>query len=157
MTPAINLLKKNKISFKIFHFNHDKTNSSYGIEAVEKLNQNPLKIYKTLIVRDLSLENNYFTAVIPALKRLDLKSFSKAAEVKKAEIADPKEASKITGYLVGGISPVAQKKKLKTIIDSSALNFKTIIVSGGKRGIEIEISVAELSKITNSNFAEICE
>ncbi|MDY0360523.1 MAG: Cys-tRNA(Pro) deacylase [Desulforegulaceae bacterium] len=157
MTPAINLLKKNKINFKILSFEHDKNNSSYGIEAVEKLNQNPLKIFKTLIVKDVSLKNNYFTAVIPAVKRLNLKLFSKEFNLKKAEISNPDEASRITGYIVGGISPVSQKKKLKTIIDSSALDFETIIVSAGKRGLEIEISVLDLSKITNAKLAEISE
>lgn len=157
MTPAVNLLKKNKINFKILTFEHDKRSSSYGMEAVKKLDQNPLKVFKTLIVKDLSSNNNYFTAIVPAEKRLSTKLASKELNIKKADIADADEASRVTGYLVGGISPVGQKKKLKTIIDSSALNFETIIVSAGKRGLELEISPNDLAKITNAKFGEICE
>jgi Cys-tRNA(Pro)/Cys-tRNA(Cys) deacylase len=155
MTPAVLFLEKNKINFKILSFEHEKNSSAFGIEAVEKLDENPLKIFKTLIVKDT--KNNYFTAVVPALKKLSLKAFAKGLNLKKTEIASPEEASKITGYIIGGISPLGQKKRLPTIIDSSAKNFNSIIVSAGKRGLEIEISPIELGKILNSKFVDISE
>ncbi|MDY0131542.1 MAG: Cys-tRNA(Pro) deacylase [Desulforegulaceae bacterium] len=157
MTPAVNLLKKNKVKFKILRFEHDKEISSYGKEAVNKLDEDPLKIFKTLIVKDSSSPKNYFTSIVPAEQRLSLKLVSKELKVKKIEIANSDEASRVTGYLVGGISPLGQKKKLETIIDISALNFDTIIVSGGKRGLELELSPLDLAKITNAEFGDICD
>ncbi|MGE4519515.1 MAG: Cys-tRNA(Pro) deacylase [Desulfobacteraceae bacterium] len=155
MTPAVNYLKKNKISFRVLEFEHDRNSNSYGLEAVEKLDENPLKVFKTLIVTDLN--KNYFTAVVPAVKKLNLRAFAKETGNKKTEIASPEEAARITGYIIGGISPVAQRKKLKTIIDSSAENLDSVIVSAGKRGLEIELSPHDLAKTLNASFAAISE
>lgn len=146
MTPAINAAKKAKISFNILEYEHDSANRSYGEEAADKLGLDKLHVFKTLIV---SLDNKSLAvAVLPVSKQLDLKLFAKAVGVKKVNMADRKAAERSTGYLLGGISPIGQKKLLKTVIDLSAKNYETIYVSAGRRGLEIALSPQDLCLLT---------
>lgn len=153
MTPAIQSLKKAKVKFEIHSYEHDANAPSYGLEAAEKLNIEASRVFKTLLAE--SDKNELVVAVVPVIGSLDLKALAHAAGAKKMEMADPAKAQRATGYLVGGISPLGQKKRLRTFIDQSANNFATIHVSGGRRGLEIEISAADLAKQVNASFAEI--
>jgi len=156
MTPAINLAKKKKISHKIHQYHHDSNNTNYGLEAVEALGQDPNTVFKTLLFSINGEAKNLAVAVIPVSSKLNLKLAAKAAAGKKAEMADPEIAQKTTGYVVGGISPLGQKKALPTFIDASAKALTVMCVSAGKRGLEIELAPTDLSSLTRGQFVELC-
>ncbi len=150
MTPAINKLKKKKITFSVHSYGHDPKCMAYGEEAAEKLKISPDRIFKTLIV---SLENKSpAVALVPVSGQLDLKRMSTVCGSKRAAMADKNEVVRSTGYLLGGVSPIAQKKQLKTIIDKSALHFDSVYVSAGRRGLQIEISPEILGELTHATF-----
>ncbi|WP_455365182.1 Cys-tRNA(Pro) deacylase [Kaarinaea lacus] len=155
MTPAINLAKKLKISHNVHEYEHDPDSDSYGLEAAEKLQLAPERVFKTLIVRVGTGE--LVVAVIPVASMLSMKFIAKAVGAKKAEMASKADAERSTGYVLGGISPMGQRKKLKTVIDSSAQACPTVYVSAGRRGLEIELSPEDLRKAVNAIFAEICQ
>lgn len=153
MTPALDLLKKVRAEHRIHSYEHDPKASSYGLEAAEKLGLEPVRVFKTLLA--CSEKGELLVAVVPVVGSLDLKSLAHAAGVKKAEMADPIAAQRATGYLLGGISPLGQKKRLRTFIDESAQGFETIFVSAGRRGLEVELAPAVLAEHTQAEFAEI--
>jgi Cys-tRNA(Pro)/Cys-tRNA(Cys) deacylase len=150
MTPAINIAKKAKINYTIHEYKHDTDSSSYGEEAASKLNISEQQVFKTLLV-ELS-SKQLVVAVLPVSNKLSLKSMASCMKEKKATMANKDDAQRSTGYLLGGISALGQKKKLKTFIDKSALNFDTIYISAGKRGLEIELNPNDLSKLLNAKF-----
>lgn len=153
MTPAINLLKKRKIAVSIHEYEHDADCHNFGEEAATKLNLDPNSVFKTLLVSD---DKNFFVAIVPVTSTLNLKRAAAAFKVKKLRMADPKEAERLTGYLVGGISPIGQKKPLVTCIDSSAKNVSKIYVSGGKRGLDIGLAPEDLGRVCHQAlFADI--
>lgn len=155
MTPGINAAKKHKIMHKVHEYNHDHSTESYGLEAAEKMGVAQERVFKTLVV---SLDSNELAvAVIPVSSRLSMKLIAKAACAKKAVMADKSDVERSTGYVLGGVSPLGQKKRLKTIIDSSAKIFSTIFVSAGRRGLEIELNPDDLSKLTHATIAKICQ
>ena len=156
MTPAINLAKKKKVTHTIHQYDHDPSHDSYGLEAVEALGQDPKKVFKTLLFCLNGVAKDLAVAVIPVDQKLNLKLAAKAAKGKKAEMADPDIAQKTTGYVVGGISPLGQKKALPTFIHSSAEPQDTICVSAGKRGLEIELAPSDLAKLTRAQFVDLC-
>ncbi|WP_038173039.1 Cys-tRNA(Pro) deacylase [Vibrio pacinii] len=156
MTPAINLAKKKKVPHEIHQYQHDSRAESYGLEAAEVLGQDPAKVFKTLLFSLNGEAKNLAVAIIPVDQKLNLKLAAKAAQAKKAEMADADIAQKITGYVVGGISPLGQKKALPTFIHQSALTQGTICVSAGKRGLEIELAPQDLAALTRAQFVELC-
>ncbi|WP_419764458.1 MAG: Cys-tRNA(Pro) deacylase [Arcobacter sp.] len=153
MTPAIRLLKKNKCDFKIHKYDHDPACINFGEEAADKLNLDKNRVFKTLLVELTPKE--LVVCVIPVSKQLGLKEVANAFKVKKAQMANKDEAQKVTGYLLGGISPLGQKKRLKTIVDKLAFNYDTIYVSGGKRGLDIELNPQDLKLILDAEKFQI--
>lgn len=153
MTPALDLLKKARAEHRVHSYEHDPKSASYGLEAAEKLGLDPQQVYKTLLAS--SEKGELLVAVVPVGGTLDLKALAHAAGVKKCEMADPAAAQRATGYLVGGISPLGQKKRLRTFIDHSAQQFETIHVSAGRRGLEVELAATVLAEHTQARFAEI--
>ncbi|HEQ3588740.1 Cys-tRNA(Pro) deacylase [Vibrio harveyi] len=156
MTPAINLAKKKKVSHTIHQYEHDPRADSYGLEAAEVLGQDPKKVFKTLLFCLNGEPKNLVVAIIPVDQKLNLKLAAKAAKGKKADMADPEIAQKTTGYVVGGISPLGQKKALPTFLHESATQQETICVSAGKRGLEIELAPKDLLSLTRGQFAPLC-
>ncbi|QSX34582.1 Cys-tRNA(Pro) deacylase [Shewanella avicenniae] len=155
MTPAIDLATKKKISFTVHEYHHDKNAPSYGEEAASALNLDPNQVFKTLLVSLDDKSNPVAVALVPVNHQLSLKAAAKALQQKKLVMANPQLAQKSSGYLVGGISPLGQKKQLPTVIDSSAKAFDTIYVSAGRRGLEICLSATDLASLCRGSFAEI--
>lgn len=155
MTPAINVVKKAKISYTIHEYTHNPSAESYGAEAAEKLGVSEERVFKTLIV---SLDNvELAVGVAPVSSMLSMKLMAKAAGAKKAGMAAASDVERSTGYVLGGVSPLGQKKRLKTVIDSSAQSFTSIYISAGRRGLEIEIGPTDLKNLTKGVFAAICQ
>ncbi|MGF1687149.1 Cys-tRNA(Pro) deacylase [Photobacterium japonica] len=157
MTPAIDLAKKKKVAHTIHQYQHDPANTNFGLEAAEALGQDPKKVFKTLLFALNGDPKKLAVAIVPVAGLLDLKAAAKAAGGKKADMADPHLAEKTTGYIVGGISPLGQKKRLPTFLDSSAEQLETICVSAGRRGLEIELAPADLLTLTGGKFAALAK
>ena len=155
MTPGINLARKQKIAHTVHEYTHDPDSESYGQEAADKLGVPASRVYKTLVV---ALDNKTLAvAVLPVSGMLSMKQVAKAAGAKKATMAPPADVERATGYVLGGVSPLGQKKRLKTIIDVSAADYDTVYISAGRRGLEIELSPDDLKTLTNATFAGICQ
>jgi len=153
MTPAVNYLKKNKITFTLHRYQHDPDHPSYGLEAAEKLNLDPNRVFKTLVVQVESKE--LVVAVVPVNKQLNLKSLARLLKVKKIALADAKAVQSATGYVLGGVSPLAQKKRLRTVVDVAATSCSTVMVSGGRRGVEIELGPDDLIRLCGAETGSI--
>ncbi|WDE09617.1 Cys-tRNA(Pro) deacylase [Thalassomonas haliotis] len=153
MTPAVNSAKKHNIPFTLHQYQHEASSTSFGLEAVEKLAVAPEKVFKTLVVS--TQDKQLAVAIVPVLQQLDLKAMAKALHCKKVTMADKAQVEKTTGYLLGGISPLGQKKSLVTIIDNSSEALTTMFVSGGKRGLEIELAPGDLARLTRGSFSPI--
>lgn len=155
MTPAIDLAKANQLSYQIHEYAHDSSTSSYGLEAAEKLGISAAQVFKTLVI--VTDNNKLAVAVLPVEHTLNLKKMAKALKCKKIQMAEPKAVERSSGYVLGGVSPLGQKKRLETIIDNHAQNFSTIYVSAGRRGLEIELPVQQLADILEAQFADIID
>ncbi|SFR48788.1 Cys-tRNA(Pro)/Cys-tRNA(Cys) deacylase [Marinobacter gudaonensis] len=150
MTPGINAARKANIPHTIHEYDHDPASESYGTEAAEKTGVDPARVFKTLVVaidgKDLVV------GIVPVTGLLSMKLIARAAGGKKAAMADKALVERATGYVLGGVSPLGQKKRLKTFIDDSALNFDTIFVSAGRRGLEIELAPRDLAELVGGGF-----
>ena len=152
MTPAINQAAKSGIPFRIHEYAHDPHSESYGLEAAEKLGVDPRRVFKTLVA---DAQGVLIVGIVPVSTSLDLKALASTAGVKRAEMADIADAERATGYVAGGISPLGQRKRLRTILDNSAAAFATIFVSAGRRGLEIELAPTDLIKLCTGQMAAI--
>lgn len=153
MTPAIKLLEKKKIPHVIHEYSHNPSIESYGDDATIALGVEKSLIYKTLVVQ---LDNNELVVgIIPISNNLSVKAIAKQLGSKKAIMAKKEDVIRSTGYILGGVSPIAQKKRLKTIIDISANEHSRVFISGGKRGLEVELSPTDLAILCSANFADI--
>lgn len=155
MTPGIKIAEQAKIAHKVHEYSHDPASDSYGLEASTKLGVDQARVFKTLLV---NLDNKELAVgIIPVSSMLSMKLIAKATGAKKAKMAEQADVERSTGYVLGGVSPLGQKKKLKTILDSSAMSHSTIFVSGGRRGLEIELSPDDLVRLTHGALASITQ
>jgi Cys-tRNA(Pro)/Cys-tRNA(Cys) deacylase len=153
MTPAIKSLQKAKINFTVHEYTHDPAAESYGLEAAEKMGVDAAQVFKTLVV--MLDAKDYAVGIIPVANMLSMKHIAKAAGAKKAAMADKHDVERITGYVLGGVSPLGQKKRLKTFIHSSAKELATLFFSAGRRGLEIEMTPHDLSAQTQGQFVDL--
>ncbi len=155
MTPAIETAKRAGIHFQIHSYPHDSNAASYGEEAANALQLDPRRVFKTLLVALDGTPGNLAVALVPVSGELDLKALAPLLRSKRVSMADAEAAQRATGYVLGGISPLGQKKRLPMVIDDSAREQLSIFVSAGRRGLEIELSAADLARLTRAQFAAI--
>ncbi|QHK18873.1 Cys-tRNA(Pro) deacylase [Pseudarthrobacter psychrotolerans] len=151
-TPATAALAAAGVPFVLHPYAHDPSAASYGTEAAEALGIAPEKVFKTLMVE---VEGRLAVGLVPVSGNLDLKALAAALGAKKASMADPAAAERRTGYVLGGISPLGQRQSSPTVVDSSALELGTMLVSGGKRGLDVELAPADLIRLTSAVTAAI--
>lgn len=157
MTPAIKLLEKSGKPFTVHEYEHDPAAPAYGLEAAEKLGYPPEQVFKTLLVSVDGDPKKLAVGIVPVDVNLDLKAMASALKVKKVAMAKPDDAQRATGYIVGGISPLGQKKRLPTLLDDSAGGQASILVSGGRRGLDIELAPAILLELTSGKQAPLAK
>ena len=153
MTPAIVAARQAGVSCQVLEYRHDPATQSFGLEAAEALRVDSCKVFKTLVASLAT--GDLAVAVIPVDTRLDLKALATAAGVKKAVMAGREAAERATGYVIGGISPLGQRRRLATMVDESALTHEQIYVSGGRRGLEIALRPRDLVTLTKATLCRI--
>lgn len=151
-TQATVALTRAGVAFQVHRYEHDPTTASYGEEAAVLLGVAPERVFKTLFA---DVDGRLVVGVVPVSGQLDLKALASAVGGKKALMAKPEAAERATGYVVGGISPVGQKRAHPTVVDSSAMAFETVFVSGGRRGMDLELSPRDLVAVTRAELADI--
>jgi Cys-tRNA(Pro)/Cys-tRNA(Cys) deacylase len=151
-TPATTQLRRAGIAHTLHPYLHDPRAQAYGEEAAAALGIDPARIFKTLIA---TVDGAMACAVVPVADRLDLKAFAAALDGKRADLAEPAAAARATGYVVGGISPIAQKGRLRVVVDESAGLFESVFVSAGKRGLQVELAPDDLVNVTSAIVAAI--
>ena len=151
-TPATVALTAAGIDFEVRAYEHDPRSTSYGLEAAEALGADPTRVFKTLLA---SLDGHLVVGIVPVSGQLDLKALARALGGSKAAMADVAAAERATGYVAGGISPVGQRRPHPTVLDASALDHDTILVSGGRRGLDLELAPLDLVAITGAVTATI--
>lgn len=151
-TPAVRELQRRGVPHRLHQYEHDRAATSYGQEAADAMGVDAARICKTLVA---VVDGRLAVAVVPVTGEVDLKALAAALGGKRAAMADPSVAERATGYVVGGISPIGQKQRLATVVDSSVDGLPTVYVSGGRRGLEIELAPADLVAATGGTFAAI--
>ena len=151
-TPAVVALERAGVAFTVHAYEHDPSASSFGLEAVERLGLDPGAVLKTLLAE---VDGRLVVAIVPVAGQLDLKALAAAVGGKRATMADPSAAERATGYVVGGISPIGQRRRLDTVLDESALELPVIYVSGGRRGLDLGLSPADLVRLLEARTAAI--
>ncbi|MFG2886137.1 Cys-tRNA(Pro) deacylase [Streptomyces sp. NPDC048297] len=151
-TPATVALTAAGVTFTVHAYDHDPSHPSYGEEAAQAMGVSPDRVFKTLVA---DVDGTLTVAVVPVSGTLDLKALASAVGGKRAAMADPALAERTTGYVRGGISPLGQRKKLPTVLDASADAHPTICVSAGRRGLEVELSPADLATLTDAVLAPV--
>jgi Cys-tRNA(Pro)/Cys-tRNA(Cys) deacylase len=151
-TPATAVLAAAGVPFTLHPYSHDPSAASYGLEAAEVLGIDPARVFKTLMV---DVDGRLAVGVVPVSGNLDLKAMAAALGSKKAAMADPGAAERRTGYVLGGISPLGQRQRSPTVLDDSALALTSILVSGGRRGLDIELDPRDLVRLTKAITASI--
>jgi Cys-tRNA(Pro)/Cys-tRNA(Cys) deacylase len=151
-TPATAALTKLGIRHSVHVYTRDPRRGSYGLEASDALGVAPERVFKTLVAE---VDGVLTVGVVPVTGQLDLKALAAAAGGKKARMADAQAAERASGYVVGGISPLGQRKRMPVVIDSTALGFATVFCSGGRRGLEIELAPGDLVRAADATVADI--
>ena len=155
-TPATQALAAAGVPHELRAYEHDprarERGLSFGMEAAQALGLDPKQVFKTLLA---DVDGRLTVAVVPVDRNLDLKALAAAVGGKRAAMADPAAAERATGYVVGGISPLGQRRRLATVVDSSALEFATVLVSGGRRGLDVELAPMDLVRLTGAVTAPV--
>ncbi len=151
-TPATVALERAGVSFTVHTYEHDPAATSYGLEAAEALGLDPATVLKTLLA---DVDGRLVVGIVPVTGQLDLKALAAAVGGKRASMADPEVAERTTGYVVGGISPIGQKKRLATVLDATAAQLPTVYVSGGKRGLDLGLDPRDLVRLLDARVAGI--
>jgi len=146
-TPATTAARKAGIEHRVHEYEHDPDAASYGLEAAEALGQDPERVFKTLVA---DLDGTLTVCIVPVTGELDLRSLGK-----RARMADTAKAERTTGYVAGGISPLGQRRALPTLVDESALEYDTVYVSAGRRGLEIELAPGDLVALTQATVRRL--
>ena len=147
MTPAVVAARRAGIAFELHEYEHDPAAASYGLEAAERLGVEPERVFKTLVVAQ---DGALSVAIVPVAAQLDLRALGK-----RAALAERTDAERATGYVLGGISPLGQRRRLPAVVDESALGFETVCVSAGRRGLELELAPVDLVRLTGARVARI--
>ena len=151
-TPATVALARAGVPFELRPYVHDPAAPSYGLEAAEALGVPAEQVFKTLLA---TVDGRLVVAVVPVSGSLDLKALATAVGGKRAAMAEPGEAERATGYVVGGISPLGQRRRLPTVVDASALEHDTVLVSAGRRGLDVALAPDDLVRLTGAVTAVI--
>ena len=146
-TPATAAARRAGIQYEVLEYEHDEASASYGLEAAERLGLDPARVFKTLLA---TVDGDLRVCVLPVDSQLDLRALGK-----RAAMADPRDAQRATGYVVGGISPLGQRKRIRTLLDEAAFEHETIFVSAGRRGLELELAPADLAALTGAATARL--
>lgn len=152
MTPAILAARKAGVPHEVLEYVHDPAAASYGLEAAEALGLDPAAVFKTLVAE---ADGALVCALVPVTGSLDLKALADAVGARRARMAEVVAAERATGYVVGGISPLGQRKQLVTVIDRSALEFAKVYVSAGRRGVELALAPADLVRLARAKTGAI--
>jgi Cys-tRNA(Pro)/Cys-tRNA(Cys) deacylase len=151
-TPATVALERAGVTFTVHAYDHDPRSTSYGLEAADALGLDPDRVFKTLLA---DVDGELVVAVVPVSGQLDLKALAAALGGKRAAMADPAVAERATGYVVGGISPIGQRKRLRTVVDETAVTRPAVYVSGGRRGVDLGLDPADLVRVLDAHVARI--
>ena len=152
MTPAVLALRAAGVTHTLREYDHDPRSASFGLEAAHELGLDPDRVYKTLMA---SADGALVVGIVPVSGRLDLKALARAVGAAKATMAEVRDAERATGYVAGGISPFGQKRAHPTVVDESVELWDTVFVSGGRRGLDVEIAPADLVEVTGAIVADI--
>jgi Cys-tRNA(Pro)/Cys-tRNA(Cys) deacylase len=154
-TPALDILTAAGVAFTVHEYDHT-ASDHFGDETVAALGVTGERVFKTLIASiTMSGKPELVVGIVPVSGQMDLKALAAAVGAKRADMADPAAAQRSSGYVVGGISPLGQRTRLRTVIDQSAMSYETVLVSGGRRGLQVELAPADLVRLTNAIVAEI--
>lgn len=151
-TPAVSALTRAGIAHTLRPYHHDPASTDFGAEAVNALGSDPARVFKTLVAR---VDGVLAVAIVPVSGQLDLKALAVALGAKKSTMATVADAERSTGYVVGGISPLGQRRALSTVLDSSASGFATVLVSAGRRGLQVELAPGDLAAACEARLAPI--
>ena len=154
-TPALDILTAAGVAFTVHEYDHT-ASDHFGDETVAALGVTGERVFKTLIASITpSGKPELVVGIVPVSGQMDLKALAAAVGAKRADMADPAAAQRSSGYVVGGISPLGQRTRLRTVIDQSAMSYETVLVSGGRRGLQVELAPADLVRLTDAIVAEI--
>jgi Cys-tRNA(Pro)/Cys-tRNA(Cys) deacylase len=151
-TPAIAALLRGKVSYTVHPYHHDPNTTAFGDEVVQALGLDPDRVFKTLVA---AVDGNLVVGIVPVSGQLNLKALAAAVGGKRAQLAKVADAERSSGYVAGGISPLGQRKPLPTVVDETAELFPTIMVSAGKRGLQVELAPADLIALCGATVADI--
>ncbi|MGE3960364.1 MAG: Cys-tRNA(Pro) deacylase [Dehalococcoidia bacterium] len=152
MTPAVDAARKAGVEYELVEYEHDPAHESFGLEAVEVLGLPGEQVFKTLVAE---VDGKLAVGIVPVVAQLDLKAFAAALGGRRAAMAPADAAQRATGYVLGGISPLGQKRRLPAVVDETAMLFDRMYVSGGRRGLEIALAPADLAELAGAVFAPI--
>ncbi len=153
-TPAVTALERAGVAHTLHPYTHDPRATSYGLEAAEVLGVDPVRVFKKLLA---DVDGALVVGIVPVSSRLDLKALARAVGGRKAAMADPAAAERATGYVVGGISPLGQRRAHRTVLDASALDHETVLVSAGRRGLDVELPPGALVELTAAVVAPVAD